>query len=196
MSNRKNLILIVISLILLLYAGLMSVYPAFLNATFSKTKFGQKVYDSVGLVTTIDKINFEMKPNLTLIVTINNWSSKYVDYQDCFEAGVIELQTGAFSPFTKNFPIKELYLKHVKCSNLILPNGKNKLAYLPSSFGASPFGAKVIKIGAGPVRVQDFRIKHIYPDISEDDNRSESIYSKTDVKKFLQELNIRFVEVR
>ncbi len=196
MQNHKNLILIVISLILLSYAGMLSLYPSLLNAAFNKTKFGKKVFESVGLITTIDKIDFEVKPNLTLIVTIRDWSSKYSDYHDCFEADLIKLQTSAFSPFTKNFPIKELYLKHVKLTNIILPDGKNKLDYIPYSFEARPFGAKEIKIGTGPVRVQDFKIKYIYPKFSEDDNRTETLYSQTEVKKFLQDLNIRFTKIR
>lgn len=196
MSNHKNLILIVISLILLAYAGMLSLYPFILNSTFSKTKFGQKVYDATGLVTTVEKVDFEMKPNLTLIITINNWSSKYIDYQDCFDANVIELQTGALSPITKDFPIKELYLKHVKYSDQVFDTGANKLDYLPRSFNASAFGTDKIKVAAGPVRVQDFRIKRITPDTYDEDNRSESIYTKAQVKKFLQDLNIRFVEVR
>ena len=196
MSNHKNLILILVSIILLAYAALLSLYPMVLNSTFSKTNFGKKVYDATGLVTTIDKINFEMKPNLTLIVTINNWSSKYIDYQDCFDANIIELQTGAFSPVTKNFPIKELYLKHVKYSDQVFDTGANKLDYLPRSFNASAFGTDKIKIAVGPVRVQDFRIKRITPDTYSEDNRSESTYSKVQVKRFLQDLNIRFVEVR
>lgn len=196
MQNRKNLMMILVSFVLLFYAGMLSLYPFILNTTFSKTKFGQKVYDATGLVTTIDKIDFEMKPNFTLIITINNWISKYIDYQDCFEANVIELQTGAFSPITKDFPIKELYLKHVKYSDQVFDTGANKLDYLPRSFNVSPFGTNKIKISSGPVRVQDFRIKRITPNTYSEDNRSESVYSKAQVKKFLQDLNIRFVEVR
>lgn len=196
MSKHKNLIMIFVSIILIAYAALLSIYPAVLTSSFNKAEFGEKVYKACGLVTTIDGIEFKMKPNLTLVITINNWSSKYIDRQDCFDAALIELQTGAFSPFTKNFKIKELFLKHVKYANQTFSNGENKLAYLPKSFEASAFGADKIIVEAGPVKILDFKIKDIAPKYYAEDNRRSESYSKLQVKSFLDEQNIRFVEVK
>jgi|GEM_PF-4427140 len=196
MSKHKNLIMILGSIILIAYAAMLSIYPALLSSSFNKDEFCEKVYKACGLVTTLDSIEFKMKPSLTLVITINNWSSKYIDRQDCFDAVLIELQTGAFSPFTKNFKIKEMFLKHVKFSNQTLPNGENKLAYLPKSFEASAFGSDKITVEAGPVKVLDFKIKNIAPKYYDEDNRSSESYSKLQVKDFLLEQNIRFVTVK
>ena len=199
MTKYRNLMLMLVSLVLLCYAGLLSIYPSILTSLFNKEIFAEKVYKATTLDTTLDSINFKMKPNLTLIITIRKWSSKHKYkeiIQDCFSADIIELQTGAFSPITKNFPIKKLYLKHVKFSNQVLPNGVNKLAYLPRNFNPSVFGKDQITITPGPVLVNDFKIKHIAPGFYKEDNRKESSYSKDNVRAFLNKLKIKGVVVK
>lgn len=191
MSKHKNLLLMLFALVLFIYAGILSVYPYLLNLTFNTVKFEEKAYTASGLRTSLDNIEFKMQPNLTLVITLRNLSLKYIDYQDCFDAGFIELKTGAFSPITKKFPIKNMLLRHVKFSDqMLMPQQENKLAYLPRSFNVNAFDTKKIVIGAGPVFVYDFEIKRIAPGFYKEDNRKESSYSKNQVKEFLSSFNM------
>ena len=81
MKEHKNAILILVAIVLFAYAAILSVYPSFLKATFNISKFEEKVYKASSLITTIDNIDFKVKPNFDLYISIYKWSSKYVDYQ-------------------------------------------------------------------------------------------------------------------
>lgn len=196
MQQHKNFIMMLISLILLTYALLLSVYPSILTSSFNRERFEEKVYNAVGLVTSVDDVNFRIRPDLTLIITIRNWSSKYIDNQDCFDAAFIELQTGFLSPLTKNFKIKNLYLRHVDFSNQTLPEGENKLAYISSSFEASAFNTKEVSITPGPVKVRNFMIKNIAPDFYSENKRQEVVYTADEVRQFLNDWHVRHVKIK
>ena len=150
--------------------------------------FEQKVHESTTLTTHLDSIDFKMTPSLNLIITITNWNSKYVYEveQDCFEAAVIQLTTNAFAPITKHFTIKDLYLNKVIFSNQLLPEGVNKLSFLPQSFSPVSFGAKKVTVTPGPVTVKNFTIKYIAPNFYNEKIRREVKYTKAEVKEFLQ----------
>ena len=196
MKEHKNAILLLVAVILLIYAALLSVYPAILKATFNVQKFEEKVYNATSLVTTIDSIDYRVHPNLTLDINIYKWSSKYVDYQDCFDAGSIEITTNLFAPITKNFNVKKMTVKNAIFSNQLLPEGVNKLAFLPSSIKANEFGVKKIKVTPGPVTAKNYTIKYIAPNYYKENKRKLVEYSKQDVKEFLQKRNFTMVEIK
>ena len=198
MQKNRNAILIIVAVFIFVYIALLSLYPAILSKTFDKDKFEKKAYKATGLVTYIKDIDFKVEPNLSLVVTIYKWSSKYIDAQDCFDSDVIVLTTNLFSPFTKTFKIKDLFLKHARYSNQILmPEKVNKLDFLPKSFDATAFGTKKITIEPkGPVRIYNLFIKNIAPGYYKEDNRHVVSYSKDEVKDFLIGLNIRYVHVK
>jgi hypothetical protein len=197
MKEHRNAILILISVILFIYAGLLSIYPAFLKSTFNVTKFEEKVYRATSLVTTIDSVDFKVKPNFDLYIYLYKWSSKYVDDQDCFDAGYIEITTGLFAPITKKFKIKNMTLKNVVFSNqLLMPENVNKLSYLPEAINPGEFGAKKFVVTPGPVTVKNFTIKYIAPNYYKENKRNLVEYSKNDVKEFLQKRNFKRVEIK
>ncbi len=194
--KHKNMILIVISLILLIYAGFISLFPSLLTSTFNIDKFEQKIYDSTSLVTTIDSIDFKIKPNLNMIITIRNWTSKYIDDQDCFAASMIQVTTNPSCVFTKKFKIKDLYLKNVKYLNQILPSGENKLSFLPPAFNSQIFGAKKITVIPGPVKIKNFKIRNMTQNDYNEVNRREVKYSEQQVKDFLSQFYFSHVYIK
>ncbi|MBQ9245344.1 hypothetical protein IJ182_03655 [bacterium] len=196
MTKHRNAILILVSLVLFIYAGFISIYPAFLSKTFNKNAFEKKAEEATGLKTHLDSIEFKIKPNMDMVITIGNWSSKYVDDQDCFAAGRIDITTNPGSIITKNFKIKELDLNNVKYSNQVFENGQNKLAYLPGSFNPKPFGASKVTIAAGPVKAKNFTIVNIGPNYYREDKRSISKYSRADVRSFLSSQKFKNVNIK
>lgn len=196
MAKYKNTILILLSIIFFAYAGFISIFPAFLTSSFNIDKFEQKVYDSTSLVTTVDTVEYKIKPNFDTIISLRNWSSKYIDDQDCFDASLIEITTTPAAIFGKTFKIKQLYLKNVRFSNQTLPSGENKLAFLPGAFNSKVFGADKIVIIPGPVKVKNFRIKDIAPGVYNERNQREALYSEQDVKSFLTDKNFSHIIVK
>lgn len=196
MSKYKNTILIVLAVILLVYAIFISIFPAILTSSFNIDKFEKQVFDSTSLVTTVDMVEYKIKPNFDTIITLRKWSSKYIDDQDCFDATMIELTTTPAAIFTNNIKIKQLYVKNAKFSNQILPSGENKLAFLPATFNSKIFGKNKINIIAGPVKVKNFKIKNITPNTYNEDNRRESNYTTQEVKDFLSQMYFSSVNIK
>ena len=196
MTQHKNAILIVVAVILFIYAGFISIFPSILTKSFNIDQFEQKVYDATSLVTTVDTVEYKIKPNFDTIITLKNWSSKYIDEQDCFDARLIQITTTPAALFTKTFKIKDLYLKNVKYSDQTLPEGMNKLAYLPGSFNSKVFGANKITVIVGPVRVKNFNKVHIAPNVYQENNQREVKYSTSEVKQFLSQFNFAHVNIK
>lgn len=196
MSKYKNTILIVFAVILLVYAIFISIFPAILTSSFNIDKFEKQIFDATSLVTTVDTVEYKIKPNFDTIITFRNWSSKYIDDQDCFDATMIELTTTPATIFTNNIKIKQLYVKNAKFSNQLLPNGDLKIAFLPAAFNSKIFGKNQINIIAGPVRVKNFRIKNITPNDYKEDNRRESNYTEQEVKDFLSQMYFSSVNIK
>ncbi len=198
MQKHKNAILMLVALVLFLYLGIVTIYPKILKLSFNIEKFEQKVHESTTLTTSIDSIDFKMTPALNLIITINNWNSKYVYEveQDCFEAAVIQLTTNPFAPITKKFKIKDLYLNQVVFNNQLLPEGVNKLAFLSQSFSPMSFGVKKVTIVPGPVTVKHFTIKYIAPNFYNEKIRKEVKYTEAEVREFLKQRGFNNVIIR
>ncbi len=194
-KSYKNVILLFIAFILFAYAGFISIYPKILTKTFDIDGFTQKVYTTTGLVTNIGGIDFKVKPNLDMVITLNNWSSKHLDNQECFDAGKIEITTGPFSIFTKNFNIKDMEVKNVKYFDQTYNTGENKLQYL-SDMNFSQFGVEKVVIDPSPVRVKNFKITYIEPTQHRENKRDSVKYSRSDVRNFLQTMTFKNVVVK
>ena len=193
MNQHKNAIMIIVAIILFIYAGMISIFPYFITKSFNIDQFEQKVFEATSLVTTIDSFDYTIKPNFDTVITIRNWSSKYIDEQNCFDARQIQLTTTPFAIFTKNFKIKDLYLKNVKYADQTLPEGQNKLAFLPEAFNSNVFGTNNIKITTGPIRIKNYQKIHIAPNIYKENNYREMKYSKDEVKNFLSQFTFNHI---
>lgn len=196
MSKYKNAILITVSILLLVYAGFISVVPSILTKSFNISDFEQKLYDATSIVTTLDTIEYKIKPNFDTIITLRNLDTKYVDEQPLFKAGYIEIHTTPMSIFTKNFNIKSLYMKNVTYADQILPDGTNKIAFLPEVFNTELFGAKKINIKAGPVRVKNVKITYVAPNKYKERNIREDNYPASEVRAFLSSLNFTHFNIK
>ncbi len=195
MNQHKNAIMIIVAIILFIYAGMISIFPYFITKSFNIDQFEQKVFEATSLVTTIDSFDYTIKPNFDTVITIRNWSSKYIDEQNCFDARQIQLTTTPFAIFTKNFKIKDLYLKNVKYADQTLPEGQNKLAFLPEAFNSNVFGTNNIKITTGPIRIKNYQKIHIAPNIYKENNYREMKYSKDEVKNFLSQFTFNHITI-
>ena len=195
MTNNKNTIFIAISIILLLYAGFISIFPIILTNSFNITKFEQKCYDATSLITTVDYVNYKIKPNFNVIITLKNLSLKYIDFQPMFDANTIELTTTA-AIFGNTFTIKNLYLKNVKYEDQILPEGENKLAFLPGAFDTTKFGKKNITVVTGPINIKNMKIKYITPKTYKEQSLREATYTKEQVKEFLSNYYFSHIKIK
>lgn len=192
----KNVLLVFISIILFAYMFCFTILPSILKSSFNVQDFEKKLFDATSLKTEIESIDFKISPALQMTVTIANFSAKYIDLQDCFDAQAIILKTSPLCLLNKTFKINDLYLKNVKFSNQVLPDGNNKLAFLPGAFNSEIFGAKHITIISGPVRINGYEQKDIGPNSYNEKNRKEILYTKDDVKAFLSGFQFSHVIVR
>ncbi len=196
MSKYKNTLLIFIAVILLAYAGFISIFPAILTKTFNIDEFEQKIYDATSIVTTVDNVEYKILPNLKTIIILRNWSSKYIDEQSLFDARYIEIITTPMSLFTKNFNIKSMYLKNIVYKDQVLSDGTNKIAFLPEAFNSELFGARKITITPGPVRVKNFKIVHIGPKSYKEKTYREKTYDRQEVRDFLSSFDFSHVDIK
>ena len=171
-TSYKNCILMIVSLILFLYAGFIGLYPAILTWTFNYDKFSDSVYKTTALVTT------------------------HFDKQNAFEATEIKVKTTPFAIFTKDFQIKSMEITGAKLWEQFLPSGENKLAYIPKSFYAKPFGAKVITIRPSAVDFNSFTIVHQRSSGVKEEYIRKKSYSLYEVKNFLMNKNIVDVVIK
>ncbi len=196
MTNHKNTILIVISAILLTYAFFIGILPVILTKSFDITKFEEKFYDATSLVTTLDEVDYNIKPNFDVIIKLRNLSLKYIDNQPMFDASSIELTTTPAAIFGNTFKVKNLYLKNVKYEDQILPEGENKLAFLPGAFDSTKFGKKNIVIVPGPIKIKNLKIKYITPTTYDEKNFIDKEYSNAEVKEFLSNYSFSHIKIR
>ena len=77
-----------------------------------------------------------------------------------------------------------------------LPEGMNKLSFLPEAINSGEFGAKTFVITPGPVTVKNFTIKYIAPSYYKENKRKLVEYSANDVKEFLQKRNFKRVIIK
>ncbi len=199
MSNYKNAILIIISIILFIYAGFISIFPSFYTKHFNINDFTQKMLPAAGLNVTFDDIDVKIRPNFKTIIKLKELQIFYPDNQPLFRARTAELITTPSSIISKKFIIKKLTLHNVKYEDQILPSGENKLAFLPSTFNPSVFKTKKITvIPQGNVYVKGLNIGYTVaePYSYKKEDLREAEYSADQVKTFLKSLNFNNVVIK
>ncbi len=196
MSNYKNTIMIALAVLLFLYAAFISIVPAIKTNSFNTKQFEQKCYDATSLITTVESIQYKVKPNLKTIIIVKDLELKYIDNQPLFSAKDIELTSSLSALFGNKFDVKSLYLKNVKYDDQVLSNGENKLAFLPGAFNSEVFGKKSITIIPGEVTVKNFDIKYIGPNTFKEKFIRENTYSKEEVKEFLSQFYFSHVNIK
>lgn len=196
MSKYKNTLMIIVSIILLAYAAFTTVVPAVLTETFNVDKFEEKVFEATSLLTTVDSVQYKIKPNLTTEIIVRNFSLKYIDEQPLFNAGYIEIKASPSIIFGKNFNLKSLYMKNVHYADQILPTGENKIAFLPSAFNSEIFGAKSITVVPSSIRVKNLKLTYVTPTTYKERNIREKTFDKTEVSNFLKSLQFSHVNIK
>lgn len=196
MAKYKNALLIVVSLLLLVYAGFISIVPMVKTSTFDIDKFEQQVFDATSLVTSVDAVEYKVKPNFETIITIRNLSLKYIDYQPLFDAKYIEVKTTPAALFTHNYKINSIYFKRAWYADQILPSKENKIAFLPGAFNSEIFGAKSITVEPGPAKFKDLKITYVTPTTYKEKNLREVSYSKDEVRNFLKSFTYSHVKIK
>ena len=155
-----------------------------------------KVQDATSFITNIDSVDYKVKPNLHAVIKLNNVSFEWLGNQHLFNAKIIEIETNnPLCVYTKNFNINKVTVKSGTYSDQILEDGTNKLAVLPRGFDPRPFGAKKIKVTAGPVMVKNCKVKYITPTTYNEEKTDKKTYSKAEVKNLLKNANFSFVKV-
>lgn len=196
MSKYKNTFMILGALILLAYASFISIVPAVYTKSFNIDKFEEQVFDATSLVTTIDYIDFKIKPNLKTIITVKNLSLKYIDQQPLFDSRVIEIETTPAALFAHKYDIKSIYFKNAKYADQILPNKENKIAFLPGAFNSEVFGAKSVTVVPGPAKFKNLKITYVTPYSYKEKNIREASYSKAEVESFLKSFDYSHVNIK
>ena len=196
MAKYKNAILVLVSLILLAYAGFISILPAVKTNTFDINKFEQQVFDATSLVTTVDSVSYKIAWNLKTTITVRNLSLKYIDAQPLFDAALIEIETTPAALFTHNYDIKSVYFKRAWYADQILLEGDNKIAFLPGAFNSEIFGAKSITVKPGPAKFKNLRVTYVTPKTFKEQNYRETSFSKAEVDAFLKSFNYSHVKIK
>lgn len=199
MAKYKNAFLMIVACILFIYAGFISVFPSVYSRNFNIDKFEQATLSATGLNVTLGTFNFEIKPGFKTYITVTDLIAMYPDQQPLFSAKYAQVETTPLAIFTKDFDIKSLYLKHVIYDDQILPEGVNKLAYLPESFEPSFYGAKKVTIRPnGQIRVKNLEVNKTVskPYRYTKNSEREAIYLQSEVEMFLKSLNFKNVDIK
>ena len=196
MAKYKNAIFVLVSLILFGYAGFISIVPMVKTNTFDIDKFEQQVFDATSLVTTVDSVDYKIKPNLETTITVKNLSLKYIDAQPLFDAKHIEIKTTPAALFTPNYKIKSIYFKRAWYADQILPNKENKIAFLPGAFNSEIFGAKKITVEPGPAKFKDLKVTYVTPTTYKEKNLREVSFTKSEVESFLKSFHYSHVKIK
>ncbi|MBE7705250.1 MAG: hypothetical protein E7Z90_05500 [Cyanobacteria bacterium SIG29] len=196
MSKYKNAILIIISFIMLLYSGFVLITPVILNKTFDIDKFEEKVYKSTSLITTLDYIDFKIKPNFNVEIVVRNLSMKYIDYQPMFDAGRIHIVASPSIIFGNKYDIKSLSMKNVWYADQILPDGKNKIAFLPSAFDTNVFGKKSITVSPSDIDIKHLKVTYVTPKTYKEQNFRTKEFTEQEVYEFLNSLTFSHVKIK
>ena len=195
-KSYKNTILIFISLIMFIYAGLVLLYPAILTMTFNKKAFCDSAYKTSALVTKLGKMEFKMTRNLNLVIIASDWESKHIDNQNAFKARTIEIVTTPFATLTNNYDVKSMRFEGTKIWEQILPDGNNKLAYIAKCFSPKDFGVKKITIKPSEVVFDNLTIIHEENKQTKEEYHRNKTYSEYEVKTFLMNQNLMDVVIK
>lgn len=196
MSKYKNTLMIFVALVLFLYAGIISILPKVVTNAFDVNKFEEQVYEATSLLTTVDSVEYKLKPNLVAVVTVKNLSLKYIDHQPLFDARHIEFEASPLVFFGNDFNIKSMYMKNVVYANQILPNGQNKIAFLPEAFNSEVFGKKSISVSPSDIKIKNLKITHVTPRTYREKNYREKTLYKDEVRDFLKSLVFSHVKIK
>lgn len=194
--NYKNTLMIFGSVLLFSYAALISVVPAVMTNSFDIDKFEQKMFDATSLITSLDTVEYKVSPSLKTTITVKNLSLKYIDYQPLFDARQVKLETSLLALLGKSFNVKNIEFKNVIYADQILPNGENKIAFLPSAFNSEIFGAKSISVVPGPAKFKNLKITYVTPTTYKEKFIREKNFSKAEVGSFLKSFEYSHVKVK
>ena len=98
--------------------------------------------------------------------------------------------------FTHNYDIKSVYFKRAWYADQILPEGDNKIAFLPGAFNSEIFGAKSITVKPGPAKFKNLRVTYVTPKTFKEQNYRETSFSKAEVDAFLKSFNYSHVKIK
>ncbi len=196
MTKYKNAILIIVAVILIAYACFISIVPAIATNSFNIEKFQEKCYEASSLITTVGSVRYQVKPNFTTYIYVENLSLQYIDKQPLFDAKHIEIETTPSALFGSNFNLKNIYMKNVKYEDQILPNNENKLAFLPGAFTTKPFGKNSITVTPCPIQIKNLTLRYIGPTSFRENIYKETSFTKGEVKDFLSPLYFSHVKIK
>ncbi len=194
--NYKNTLMIFGSLVLFSYAALISVVPSVMTNTFDVDKFEQKMQAATSLVTSVGSVEYSVAPSLKTTITVKNLSLKYIDDQPLFDARQIDLETSIFALLGKSFDVKNIQFKNVVYADQILPNGENKIAFLPQAFNSEIFGAKSISVKPGPTTFNNLKVTYVTPKTYKEQFIREKNYTAAQVGNFLKSFDYSHVQVK
>ena len=195
-AKYKNTLMILGSVLLFGYASLISIVPSVMTNSFDIDKFEQKMFDATSLITSVDSVEYKVSPSLKTTITVKNLSLKYIDYQPLFDAKQIKLETSFAALFGKSFDVKNIEFKHVVYADQILPNGENKIAFLPGAFNSEIFGAKSISVVPGPAKFKNMKVTYVTPRTYKEKFIREKNFSKSDVSLFLKSFDYSHVKIK
>ena len=156
----------------------------------------QKMFDATSLITSLDTVEYKVSPSLKTTITVKNLSLKYIDYQPLFDARQVKLETSLLALLGKSFNVKNIEFKNVIYADQILPNGENKIAFLPSAFNSEIFGAKSISVVPGPAKFKNLKITYVTPTTYKEKFIREKNFSKAEVGSFLKSFEYSHVKVK
>ena len=194
--SYKNTLMIFGALVLFSYAALISVVPSVMTNSFDVDKFEQKMQDATSLVTSVGSVEYKVAPSLKTTITVKNLSLKYVDNQPLFDARQIDLETSIFALLGKSFDVKNIQFKNTIYADQILPNGQNKIAFLPQAFNSEVFGAKSISVTPGPAKFNNLKITYVTPKTYKEEFVRERSFSAAQVGNFLKSFDYSHVQVK
>lgn len=196
MTKYKNTILIIISCILFFYTFFITAFPKIKTNSFSRKLFEKQAYEATSLITNVDSVEYSMKPNFETTITARNVKFQYIDYQDLFSASEIKIITTPAALFDKHFDIKEINMKRVKYSDQILPDGNNKLKFLPAAIDTTKFGQNYISITAAPINIKHLEVEYITPTTYDNKKYMTKSFSKEQVEKFLKAQKFYRIQIK
>ncbi len=196
LKKYRNTFFIFISLIMFAYAFFISIFPSILTNTFNLDEFEEKIYKSTSLLADVGFVKFNIKPNLTTIITIRNFTLKYIDEQPLFSAKTIEIHTNPIALLGKNFKIKSMKMKYVVYADQILPDKQNKIAFLPMAFNAKEFGKDHINVEPGDMKIKSLKITYVTPKTYKEKKYPELEILREDILLFTNSLKFSTVTVK
>lgn len=198
MLKYKNAILILIALVLFTYAAFISIIPYFVAKSVNKDKLQKDYLAATGLNISFDKAYLKIGPTFNTTITLNDLNIEFPDKQPVLKAEYAELDTTPEAIFGKTVVIKNLYLANVKYDDLILPDGKNKIEYLPSVIDPKYVGKEGLTIVSGPVDIRDIDISYTKtkPYSYKKEVKKEITMTSTELKEYLESLNFAHINIK